>query len=219
MALIEKFVVVANHYGVKAGEEIIEGMCVKLDANGEAELANGGSDEICIGVAGDTKSTSTAGLPSTNDALVGAPAQSSQFVNRVSDTFDETKSSGRITVYQSGGTFATNQYEGTPAVNDELYVSGNGKLTASTSTSGQVVAVCTRAAGAYDSGVPGIDVNGSITLGNYIEFKLLVLRRPPLGVVSTDESPRWTETDKETRTRGEGDLRKQAPALRRIPDV
>lgn len=174
MALIEKYVVVANHYAVKAGEEILEGMLVKLDSNAEAELADGSSGEICIGVAGDTKSTSTAGLPSTNDSAIGAPASSQPFVNRVSDTYDETKSSGRLTVYQSGGTFATNQYEGTPAVNDPLYVSADGKFTATPSTSAQIVAYCTRAAGAYDSGVPGVDVNGSLTLGNYIEFKLVI---------------------------------------------
>jgi hypothetical protein len=174
MALIEQFVVVANHYAVASGEEIIEGMLVKLNSSGEVILATGASGENVIGVAGDTKSTSVSGLPSTNNAAIGAPASSAQFVNRVSDTFDETKASGRITVYQHGGQFATNQYIATPAVNDALYADSTGKFTATPSTSAQIVAYCTRAAGAFDSGVPGIDINGSLTLGNYIEVKLVV---------------------------------------------
>jgi len=175
MALIEKFVVVANHYPVASGQEILEGQLVKLNSSGEVVIADGSSGEICIGVAGDTKSTSTSAIPVTNNAVIGAPAQSQQYVNRVSDTFDETKASGRMTVYQLG-TFASNQVETgqTPAVNDPLYVGANGKFTAAASTSAQVVGYCTKALGAYDSGVPGVDVNGSLTLGNYFEFKLVI---------------------------------------------
>jgi hypothetical protein len=175
MALIEKFVVVANHYPVATGEEILEGMLVKLNTSGEVVKATGASGELCIGVAGDTKSTSTSAIPVTNNAVIGAPAESQQFVNRISDTFDETKASGRMTVYQLG-TYATNMVEvgQTPAVNNPLYVGANGKFTATPSTSGQIVGYCTKAIGAYDSGVPGIDVNGSMSLGNYFEFKLVV---------------------------------------------
>lgn len=174
MALIERFVVVADHHPVASGEEIIEGQVVKLNSSGEVVIADGSSGEIALGVAGDTKSTSTAGLPSTNDALLGAPATSQQFVNRVSDTFDETKASGRMTVYNGGGSFASNQFAGSPVVNDQLFVDSNGDLTASVSTSAQVIALVTKAAGAFDSGVPGVDVNGSLTLGNFVEFKLLI---------------------------------------------
>jgi len=171
MALIEKYHVVAAFYPVKAGEEIIEGMWGKLDSNGELVLATGASGEYAIGVCGDTKSTSTSGLPSTNASSQGA------FVNRVSDMYDETKASGKMTVYMSGGEFATNQYEtdvGSAVPSDPLYVSSNGKLQAAASTSAQIVARLTKAAGAYDSGVPGLDVNGSLTLGNYCEFKLVL---------------------------------------------
>ena len=120
MALIERFVVTADHYPVASGEEIIEGQAVKLNSSGEVVIGDGTSGEIALGLAGDTKSTSTAGLPTTNNALVGAPANSEQFVNRVSDTFDETKASGKMTVYHSGGSYATNRFQGTPAVIDEL---------------------------------------------------------------------------------------------------
>jgi hypothetical protein len=169
MALIERFWVVADHDPVKAGEEIIEGMLVKQDSNGDIVLATGASGENCLGVAADTKSTSTAGLPTTNASNQGA------FVNRLSDSFDETKASGRMTVYHSGGAFASNQYEsGSYSIGDALYVSSNGKLTNTPSTSTQVVGRVVKVPGAYDSGVPGIDVNGSLTLGDYLEFKLVI---------------------------------------------
>lgn len=182
MALIEKFHIVADHFAVHTGEEIIEGMIVKLNSAGEVVIASGASGEIAIGIAGDTKSISVSGLPTTNAARLGVGGTSSSFVNRVSDTFDETKASGRMTVYHSGGSFATNQYETvdsmlspiTYAVNDPLYVSANGKFTQEASTGGQIIAYLTKVPGAYDSGVPGIDVNGSLSLGNYMEFKLVI---------------------------------------------
>lgn len=171
MALIEKFHIVAESIPVMAGVELIEGTFVKLNSDGEVIKATGSASEVCLGVCGDTKSTSTSGLPSTNASSMGS------FVNRVSDTFDETKASGEMTVYHSGGSFASNMFESLSYVPGEaLYVSSNGKLTNVASSSGQVVAVCTKAPGAYDSGVPGLDTsNGSMQLsGSYIEFKLLV---------------------------------------------
>ena len=171
MALIEEFHVVADHYPVDAAvTNLIEGMFVMLNSSGNAIKATGASGTRCLGVSGDTKSTSVSGLPSTNNSSQGA------FVNRVSDSFDETRASGRVTVYHSGGKFASNQYEPSPvaayAVGQPLYVSANALLTPDASANSQVVATLTALPGAFASGVPGIDINGSITLGNYIEFKL-----------------------------------------------
>jgi len=173
MALIEQFHVVADHFPVASSvTNLIEGMFVKQDSSGNIIKATGGASERALGVSGDTKSTSLSGLPSTNDSSMGA------FVNRVSDSFDETRASGRCTVYHSGGKFASNQYVAAPstpwAVGLPLYVSSLALLTTDASTSAQIVATCTAVPGAYASGVPGIDTNGSITLGNYIEFKLEV---------------------------------------------
>lgn len=178
MALIEKFVVVADHFDVAAGEELIEGMWGMFNSAGEIIKATGAGGTTTIGVLGDTKSTSTSGLPSTNNAVIGADATSQAFVNRVSDMYDETKASGRMTVYHTGGTFATNLYEAAitssslPGIS--LYVASTGKLTSDASANSQVVAVLVKAPGAYASGVPGVDISGSLTLGNYLEFKLVV---------------------------------------------
>lgn len=173
MALIEQFHVVADHFPVDSSvTNLIEGMMVMLNSSGNAVKATGASGTRCLGVSGDTKSTSLSGLPSTNDSSQGA------FVNRVSDSFDETRASGRITVYHSGGKFASNQYEASPtlayAVGLPLYVSANAKVTTDASANSQIIGTVTAVPAAYASGVPGIDINGSITLGNYIEFKLEV---------------------------------------------
>lgn len=165
MALIEIFHVVADHFPVNSSAEIIEGQWVALNSSGEAVLANG--TLRAIGVSGDTKSTDTVGLPTTNASSQGA------FQNRVSDSFDETKASGRITVYHSGGKFATNQFENVAyAVGDVLYISTAGNLTTAASANSQVVATVTKTPAAEPSGVPGTDVDGSLSLGSFIEFKM-----------------------------------------------
>lgn len=176
MALIEEFHVVADHYPVDSTvTNLIEGMFVMLSSStGNAIKATGASGTRCIGVSGDTKSTSTSGLPATNNAQ----PTNTPFVNRVSDSFDETKASGRVTVYHSGGKFASNQYEPSPVatytVGQALYVSANSLLTSDASANSQVVGTLTALPGPFASGVPGIDISGSLTLGNYIEFKLEV---------------------------------------------
>lgn len=171
MALIETFHVIADHFPVNSSvTNLIEGMFVKLNSSGEVIKATGGAAERSIGVAGDTKSTSTSGLPATNSSSMGA------FVNRVSDSYDETRASGRVTVYHSGGKFASNQYTASPstpyAVGLPLYVASDSTVSTDASTSAQIVGTVTAVPAAYASGVPGIDINGSLTLGNYIEFKL-----------------------------------------------
>lgn len=173
MALIEIHPILADHFPVADGVTIIEGMVVKLNSDGEVVVADSTSGEVALGIAADTKSTSTSGLPTTNDSSQGA------FVNRVSDSFDETKASGRMTVYHSGGKFGTNQFvAGSYAVNDALYAgaSGNAGLLTNVdpSATSQIIGYVTKVPGAYDSGVPGTDVNGSLSLGSYLEFKLAI---------------------------------------------
>ena len=180
MALIEKYHVVAAFYPVHAGVEIIEGQLVALNVSGEAIPATGALGEVVLGVAGDTKSTTTSGTPDTNQAWIGASNVQNQFQNRVSDAFDETKASGLITVYQSGGMFSTNQYVAAPlagwAVNAPVYSSATATFTTTpVNALSMVVGYVTKVPAAFDSGVPGIDLaNGSMTLGNYMEFKMII---------------------------------------------
>lgn len=181
MALIEEFHVVADEYVVDSSvTNLIEGMWVMISNTGpslgNAVIATGASGTRTIGVSGDTKSTSISGLPATNNSFIGATSTSTAFVNRVSDSFDETKASGKVTVYHSGGKFATNQYVTAPtlpyAPGLPLYVSAGGLATSDASANAQIVATLVTVPGPFASGVPGIDINGSITLGNYLEFKM-----------------------------------------------
>ena len=113
MALIPLHHVVADELPVADGE-ILMGTFCGIDADGNVVGLEVGANSTAalapLGLAGDTKSDSTAALPTTNGALIHASADKTAFVNRVSDMFDETKASGLMTVYHSGGKFATNIY-------------------------------------------------------------------------------------------------------------
>lgn len=169
MALVEKFHVVASDHAVGA-TNIKEGQLVIVAASGVAPYAGTGT---VFGIAGDTKSQSASAMPGVYTG----------WQNRASDGYDETKASRQMTVYHSGGEFATDQFESgveLAAVGAKLYAGATGLL--ATSAGGAdtaAIAILTRAAGPYPSGVPGTDINGDMALrgdnnSHYIEFKLLV---------------------------------------------
>ena len=175
MALVEKYHVVAAMQDVDANsEEIKEGMLIAITSAGARRVEAGDGKKV-VGVAGDTFSTSASSMPGV----------ASGWQNRVSDSFNETRASGKITVYHSGGEFATDTFVDTDM--DSTKLGHFLKADESTGTlaydgaakTDDTVAQLTRAAGAYPSGVPGVDINGDIALGGdnsnqYIEFKLLV---------------------------------------------
>jgi hypothetical protein len=178
MALIEKFHVVAAERPIATGQIIKEGQVVSLNASGEVVI-QGASNPTAYGIAGDTKSTTASAMPG-----VAAGWQS-----RASDYYDETKASGMMTVYHSGGEFATDQFAANVAGATigpmaKLYAR-NGKLdvidqAGNANVAGSyVVAFLTQVDGAYPSGVPGTDINGDQALSGdnantYIEFKLVI---------------------------------------------
>ena len=175
MALIPLFHVVADEFPTDSANEILMGSFVKFDTAGAVVNADGTASEYAVGVAGDTQSNSQASLPTTNGALIGNQNTKSSFVNRVSDLYDETKASALMTVYHSGGKFATDQYDTTASYTPgaALYVGAAGKLQPTSAGSSQVVGrVVTE--GEFPSGVPGVDVDGDITLGEYLTFILTV---------------------------------------------
>ena len=136
------------------------GMAVGLNSDGQAVRAYG-SDIACIGLAGDRNRASEA----------------YEWVNRVSDSGNDTRASGMMTIYHSGGEFFVDVDDSalqTPAGSTisgvistgatttpgtVLYTENSsgataGKLT-HTSTSTVTVAVCVTAAAALDGGIPG----------------------------------------------------------------
>ena len=179
MALVEKFHVVAAEKAVAALQNIKEGQIVSLNSDGEVVIQSA-QFPIPYGIAGDTKKTDASYMPGV----------ASGWQNRVSDYFDETKASGKMTVYHSGGEFATDQFAANVASAgylDPLYAVAGLLETSDTYNTGIVVARLTLAAGIYPSGVPGIDLNGDQALGGevpspagntynntYIEIKLTI---------------------------------------------
>ena len=137
MALIEVYHVVAANWPIKPNEtdDIPQGMLVGLDSNGYVVRADAGTTGPTsarvrpLGLAGDTRSSGVTSFnpedgsaqsrnPKTSyeGALVmGAFAlQNSgrRFTQpHVADNYNEVGSSGRMTVYHSGGEFWTDQYE------------------------------------------------------------------------------------------------------------
>jgi len=185
MALIPLFHVVADEYDVKAGETIKMGQVVALDANGEVILCDGAGDAegIAIGLAGDTKASDQSYMPGVGSSVTGSNgAQTVNFQNRASDYFDETKASGKMTVYHSGGKFATDMFTanaGNAAPGTALYCNGSGNLDTADAGSGVVVARSVAGAANYPSGVPGTDINGDQALSGsnsagYMEIKLVI---------------------------------------------
>ena len=181
MALIEIFHVVANEFPVDpATSEIKEGMLVALTSAGVRRVTTGDAGKV-VGIAGDTKSTSASAMPGIYPG----------WQNRVSDYFDETKASGKLTVYHGGGAFATDQYVagnvdaskiGEYLVADETTGKlkyGGANLHTLLNANTPAIAQLTGAAGAYPSGVPGTDLNGDMALkgengSQYITLKLLI---------------------------------------------
>ena len=181
MALKEIHHILAPQFPVKSAEEILEGQWLTFEAvSGETQvvLADGSTDRI-IGVAGDTKSTSDASTPYSADLVVSPSGELRETQNRVSDMYDETAASGKMTTYMgAGGNFATDQISSsvtwanvTPGA--LLYVDASGDLVNADAGNGQAVAVFVQY-GALESGVPGTDVNGSLSLGNYVTFISLI---------------------------------------------
>lgn len=174
MALIPIFHVVAAERAVAEGQSIKMGQVVSLNTSGEVVIQSV-TNKIPYGLAGDTKSSSASYMPGI----------SSGWQNRVSDYYDETKASAKMTVYHSGGEFATDQFAAnvaSAAINAPLY-GVNGVLdTVDTLGSTGVVARLIKSAGIYPSGVPGIDLNGDQALtgdtdlsdDTYIEIKLVI---------------------------------------------
>jgi hypothetical protein len=180
MALIEVYHVVADMYPVDPDTNplIIEGMHVMLDSNGNAQIGNGALGEYAVGVAGDSSTQeTTAGrnnTPYQSDLIINAAGATRSTENRVSDMFNETLSSGLITVYQGGGKFHTDQYVTTDGFlpGDPCWVNAGGLITTVAAANNQVVGIATVAPRAYPSGVPGTATSdGSMSLGFYVTFQ------------------------------------------------
>lgn len=184
MALIVEYHVVADMYTVGT-EAITAGMLVSLNTNAQAVPAPIAidPDQDAIGIAGDS-ALAAEGQTTAYSAniTIGADGGGTRWTeNRVSDFYDETTASQKITVYNGGGKF---WIQNTLFDNDgagcapglATGVSGTtaGEWRDATQTNDDIVGLCVGDSQTYPSGVPGTAVDGSISLGTYVPVILRI---------------------------------------------
>ena len=187
MALIEVYHTIASNFVVSNNNEteIKEGMGVALvpDAGRNSTVVRKDGTYInAIGLAGDSANSTTSNKPYKSSLVVSGTGATKSTANRVSDFFDESLASGKITVYMGTGEFYTDQYDSAVIINETvpgstLYMSDAGLLT--TASNDNKVGMLLSNPNAYPSGVPGADdkataalegINGSTSLGTFIHF-------------------------------------------------
>lgn len=179
MALIEVQHIIATSFDVDPAHDavsnpIIEGQFVALDSNGYVTEAN--VTTRAVGLAGDTIASDSGYTPYAADIVINSAGAVRSTSNRVSDMFNETLGSGKMTVYISGGEFLTDQYDASPSAawtpGANAYCTAGGLVSPDDPGSGRVVGVILGGPAAVESGVPGTNVRGSISLGNFVRIKL-----------------------------------------------
>ncbi len=177
MALIVLQHNIADQYTVTVdyATAIKSGSLVGLDADGNIDLPS--ATQAPIGVAGDSVNTGAGGSVYSADLVIGAGGATRSTSNRVSDFFDETKASGFMTVYTGSGKFATTEYvAGSYTPGTSLYSDVAGKFMASSGAGllALQVGYVSKDVSAVESGVPGVDVNSSMTLGDFLTVILSI---------------------------------------------
>jgi len=175
MALIVEQHVIADMYPIAVATTISAGMLVEL-SSGLIVAATTGSVNA-IGIAGDSNVANTQTTAYSAEVVIGATdadtARTRWTSNRVSDMYNETLGSGKMTVYHGGGKFWISddlvEHPGNVLAGDKLAVSdvtaGEWGETAS-NTLGDFIAIAVGSGQEYPSGVPGTDTtDGSIALG------------------------------------------------------
>jgi hypothetical protein len=182
MALIVAYHTIATQLPTTA-TDIVEGMGVKFSAvsGGESKVAKADATTFTFGIAGDSAIATGPNKPYGASVVVNSAGGTRGTQNRVSDFYNESVGSGKMTVYTGVGEFYTDQYNtaGSYTVGAKLYTATTGKLT-NTDGGGNCVGYVIDGPRAYPSGVPGVDdtgvagvtsaVNGSLALGTYLRF-------------------------------------------------
>ena len=182
MALIVEYHVVADMYPVGTGA-ISAGMCVSLVGGLTVAAPTGTVGHAVLGIAGDS-ALAAEGQTTAYSAQVtiGANGAGNRWTeNRVSDFYDETTASQKITVYNGGGKFWISEdlFDADATVAAGTYLIPSAGTTAGewddAGAAGGETALAIGAAQAYDSGVPGTaTTNGSMSLGNFVPVILRV---------------------------------------------
>lgn len=183
MALIVEYHVVADMYPV-SDTPITAGMIVSLNAAGQAVPAPttlNATGNTALGIAGDSSLDAQGQTTAYSDTVrLGADGAGTRWTeNRVSDFYDETTASQKITVYNGGGKFwiSSDLFDGDGTVTPGLALGISGTTAgewedAGSQTTDQIIGISTGPVQQYPSGVPGTDIDGHITLGDYIPVVL-----------------------------------------------
>ena len=151
------------------------GRVVSLDGAGNVMLANSAGAHLPLGLAADNLMNVGGGTSYAANLVLGAAGVGTQFTqNRVSDYFNETVASGLMAVYHGGGSFLTDQFATVTFVPGiPVYADATGQVT-NVVVAAFLIGICTTTTAAYPSGVPGTDIQGSISLGNYLGIALRI---------------------------------------------
>ena len=182
MALVVEYHVCAMSLTVGT-TAITAGMLVTLNTSAQVVPAPTGTDPDvdAIGIAGDSALAAEGQTTAYSDQVrIGAGATTRYTENRVSDFYDETTASDKITVYNGGGKFwiSSDLWDNSGAGCAAGLATGVSGTTAgewldATQTDDDICGICLGGVQAYPSGVPGTDTtDGSITLGNYVPVLL-----------------------------------------------
>jgi hypothetical protein len=172
-----------------SSNRIVQGSIVGVNSSTNY-LSLPSSSAFPLGIAGDSV-TDEYKTSAVSAQLVVSPSGAKRWTgNRVSDMFNETLASGKMSVYIGSGKFATDQYltHNTFTVGQPLYATSTGQLTSnagSASTFGaRVVGYVVKGPSSYPSGVPGADTdavlgaatqNGTtMSLGQFLTFHLSI---------------------------------------------
>lgn len=180
MALIVRHHNIASQFAVDPDHNVTttpipQGRLVRLDTNGFVQRATGTTP---IGIAGDSLANDTGYTAFAADLVINPAGALRSTQGRVSDGYNETLASGKMTVYHGGGEFHTDQYVASPTAGwatpgVAVYASATGQLTSDNAGSDRVVGFLLSGPSAYPSGVPGTDTtDNSISLGTFVHFML-----------------------------------------------
>ncbi len=160
-------------YSISSSGRLVAGMIVGLSSTGYVSKAS--TLIRPLGILGDSVSDEYK-TSAYSEQVVIAPTGRRYTSNRVSDLFNESLASGKVTVYIGSGVFATNIYDdapGTWTVGAPVYSDAYGEFvdTAGSLALAQSAGFVKKAPTNYPSGVPGADtgsVNGSNSLGTFL---------------------------------------------------
>jgi hypothetical protein len=166
-------------FSVTSSTRILQGMVVGLDSSGYVSLPT--TTRAPLGIAGDSISDEYK-LTAYSDRLVVSPTGAMRYTSpRVSDMFNETLASGKMTVYVTGGKFATDQYDrnGSYTPGAKVYANTLGWVddSAGSGELARPIGYVVKAPAEYPSGVPGVDspsVDNSMSLGRYLTIHLSI---------------------------------------------